>query len=69
MNTVIFHVDINSAFLSMEAVYKMKYLGESLDIRRVRQLYGEDSSIIPVRICRNAVAQRWEKSFRHCSIH
>lgn len=35
MDTVIFHIDVNSAFLSWEAVYRIRYLGEKLDIREV----------------------------------
>jgi len=33
MGQVIFHVDVNSAFLSWEAVYRLKYLGETRDLR------------------------------------
>lgn len=35
MNTVIFHIDVNSAFLSWEAVYRIRHLGESLDLRTI----------------------------------
>lgn len=35
MDKVIFHVDVNSAFLSWEAVYRIKCLGEELDIREI----------------------------------
>ena len=32
---VIFHVDANSAFLSWSAAYRVKVLGESVDLRDV----------------------------------
>lgn len=32
---IIFHVDVNNAFLSWEAAYRLKYLGETLDLRTV----------------------------------
>lgn len=35
MERIIFHVDVNSAFLSWEAVYRVKCLGESLDLREI----------------------------------
>ena len=34
---VIFHVDVNSAFLSWTAAYRVKVLGESFDLRDVPQ--------------------------------
>lgn len=33
MENVIFHVDVNSAFLSWEAVYRLYHLGEKVDLR------------------------------------
>lgn len=39
---VIFHVDANSAFLSWTAAYKLKVLGESLDIREVPSVVAGD---------------------------
>ena len=39
---VIFHVDANSAFLSWTAAYKVKVLGESLDIRQVPSVVAGD---------------------------
>ena len=33
MKKVIFHVDVNSAFLSWEAVFRLKYLGAKVDLR------------------------------------
>lgn len=39
---VIFHVDVNSAFLSWEAVYRLKHLGGKLDLREVPSAVGGD---------------------------
>lgn len=35
MNKVIFHIDVNSAFLSWSAAYRVRVLGEKLDLRDV----------------------------------
>ncbi len=35
MDKVIFHIDVNSAFLSWTATYRVKVLGESLDLREI----------------------------------
>lgn len=40
MNRVIFHVDVNSAFLSWEAVYRLRHLGGKLDLRTVPSAVG-----------------------------
>lgn len=37
---VIFHIDVNSAFLSWEAVYRLRDLGESLDLRTIPSAVG-----------------------------
>ena len=39
---VIFHVDVNSAFLSWEAAYRVDVLGESIDLRDVPSVVGGD---------------------------
>ena len=39
---VIFHIDVNSAFLSWEAVYRLKVLGESTDLRTIPAAIGGD---------------------------
>lgn len=41
---VIFHIDVNSAFLSWEAVYRLRHLGASLDLRTVPSAVGGDIS-------------------------
>ena len=42
MNRVIFHVDVNSAFLSWEAVYRLKHLGGTKDLREMVSAVGGD---------------------------
>lgn len=42
MEKVIFHVDVNSAYLSWEAVYRRKYRGEILDLRDIPSAVGGD---------------------------
>lgn len=37
---LIFHIDVNSAFLSWEAVYRMRVLGETEDLRLVPSIVG-----------------------------
>ncbi len=41
---VIFHIDVNSAFLSWEAVYRIRHLGGKLDLRIVPSAVGGDIS-------------------------
>lgn len=41
---VIFHIDVNSAFLSWEAVYRLKHLGGTLDLRNIPSAVGGDKS-------------------------
>lgn len=42
MKRVIFHIDVNSAFLSWEAVYRMRHLGEETDLREQVAAVGGD---------------------------
>ena len=41
---VIFHIDVNSAFLSWEAVYRLRHLGGKLDLRTIPSAVGGDIS-------------------------
>lgn len=41
---LIFHIDVNSAFLSWEAVYRLKELGETMDLREITAAIGGDMS-------------------------
>nr|WP_304955203.1 DNA polymerase IV [uncultured Acetatifactor sp.] len=40
----IFHIDVNSAFLSWEAVHRLRDLGETLDLRTIPSAVGGDMS-------------------------
>lgn len=42
VGNVIFHVDVNSAFLSWEATYRLHHLGAKLDLREVPSAVGGD---------------------------
>lgn len=42
--TVYFHIDVNNAFLSWEALYRMRELGETTDIRELDAIIGGDIS-------------------------
>ncbi len=42
MERVILHIDVNSAFLSWEAVYRLKFLGGTLDLRSIPSAIGGD---------------------------
>ena len=41
---VIFRIDVNSAFLSWEAVHRLQDLGEELDLRAIPSAVGGDMS-------------------------
>lgn len=43
--TVIFHVDVNSAFLSWEAVYRLRHLGGKEDLREKASAVGGDMAV------------------------
>lgn len=42
MRRVVFHVDVNSAFLSWEAAYRLSHLGGTLDLRTIPSAVGGD---------------------------
>lgn len=44
MEKIIFHIDVNSAFLSWEAVYRLKHLGSTKDLRDMVSAVGGDES-------------------------
>ncbi len=57
---VIFHVDVNSAFLSWTAAYRVKVLGESLDLRDVPSAVGGDrESRKGIVLARSTPAKRY----------
>ena len=41
MSKIIFHIDVNSAYLSWEAVYRLQH-GETLDLRTIPSAVGGD---------------------------
>lgn len=45
MKSIIFHIDVNSAFLSWEAVYRLAHRGGKLDLREVASAVGGDMSL------------------------
>lgn len=45
MNRIIFHVDVNSAYLSWEACYRLHHLGAALDLRTVASAVCGDMSL------------------------
>lgn len=45
MGKVIFHIDVNSAFLSWEAVYRLYHLGGSVDLREQVSAVGGDMAM------------------------
>lgn len=42
---IIFHIDVNSAFLSWEAVYRLMHCGETLDLREAASAVGGDMAM------------------------
>lgn len=42
MERIIFHIDVNNAFLSWEALYRIRELGETLDLRNIPSAIGGD---------------------------
>ena len=40
MERIIFHIDLNSAFLSWEAAYRIKYLNAKVDLRNIPSAIG-----------------------------
>ena len=43
-NRVVFHIDVNSAFLSWTAAYRVRHLGQTLDLRDVPAVIAGDKS-------------------------
>lgn len=57
---VIFHVDANSAFLSWSAAYRVKVLGESLDLRTVPSVVaGDKESRHSIILAKSAPAKKY----------
>ena len=45
MQNIVFHIDVNSAFLSWEAVYRLYHRGGTLDLREIPSAVGGDASL------------------------
>ena len=45
MKRVIFHIDVNAAFLSWEAVYRLYHLGGKVDLRKIASAVGGDTAL------------------------
>lgn len=45
MNKIIFHIDVNSAFLSWEAVYRLAHKGGKQDLRTISSAVGGDVAL------------------------
>lgn len=57
---VIFHVDANSAFLSWSAVYRLKVLGESVDLREIPSVVaGEKESRHSIILAKSGPAKKY----------
>ena len=57
---VLFHVDANSAFLSWSAVYRLKVLGESVDLREIPSVVaGEKESRHSIILAKSGPAKKY----------
>lgn len=45
MKNIIFHIDVNSAFLSWEAVYRLTHKGGKQDLREIASAVGGDVTL------------------------
>ena len=45
MKNIIFHIDVNSAFLSWEAVYRLAHKGGKEDLRKIASAVGGDITL------------------------
>lgn len=45
MKSIVFHIDVNSAFLSWEAVYRLAHKGGKLDLREIASAVGGDITL------------------------
>ena len=60
MDRVIFHVDANSAFLSWTAAYRVKVLGESVDLREIPSVIaGDKASRHSIVLAKSAPAKKY----------
>ena len=75
MEKVIFHVDVNSAFLSWSAVKRLEEDPDALDLRSVPSIVGGDEKTrhgivtacsIPAKACGVRTAMTVNEAFRLC---
>ena len=57
MSRVIFHVDVNSAFLSWSAAYRVRVLGEQEDLRDIPSAVAGESA-------QSGTASSWPRASR-----
>ena len=58
---IIFHVDANSAFLSWTAVYRLKVLGEDVDLREIPSVVaGDKASRHSIILAKSAPAKKYD---------
>ena len=57
---VIFHVDVNSAFLSWSAAYRVKVLGEDRDLREIPSVVaGDKASLHSIILAKSTPAKKY----------
>lgn len=75
MENIIFHIDVNSAFLSWEAVYRLAHKGGTLDLRDVPSAVGGDITLrhgiilaksIPAKDCGVKTGQTIAEAKKQC---
>lgn len=75
MENIIFHIDVNSAFLSWEAVYRLAHRGGTLDLRDVPSAVGGDITLrhgiilaksIPAKDCGVKTGQTIAEAKKQC---
>ena len=62
MERIIFHIDVNSAFLSWEAVYRLRHKGGKEDLRKIASAVGGDIAL------RHGIILAKSIPARHCGI-
>lgn len=61
--TIYFHIDVNSAFLSWEAAYRLHVLGEAIDLRIIPAVVGGDKE------SRHGIVLAKSDAAKKCKIH
>ncbi len=75
MERIIFHIDVNNAYLSWEALYRMEQLGETVDLRTIPSAVGGDQASrhgiilaksMPARACGVRTAETLGEARKKC---